>query len=83
MKPNVEKPLNEDSAQKLRILKMELVLFALDLDKTTLAQVLEADRPSVSKALGQGTKYKRLQSRIADELCVRVKSLIVGEHPAA
>lgn len=83
MKPPIEKTVAGDSEQELKVLRMDLVLTAVGLDKTELAALVDADRPSVSKALGQGEKYKRLRLRIADEISMRVKELFTGSQPAA
>lgn len=83
MKPLNEKAVTVDSEQELKVLRMDLVLTAVGLDKTELAALVDADRPSVSKALGQGEKYKRLRLRIAEEISVRVRQLFAGNQPAA
>lgn len=84
MKPaNLDKACEVDSAQKLKVLKMDMVLTAVDLNKAELAELLETDRPSVSKALTQAAKYKRLQMRIAEAVSARVRVLFGGDQPAA
>lgn len=83
MKPSIEKTVTVDSEQELKVLRMDLVLTAVGLDKTELAALVDADRPSVSKALGQQEKYRRLRLRIADAISNRVRDLFSGNQPAA
>lgn len=78
MKLPTEKNVAGDSEQELKVLRMDLVLTAVGLDKTELAALVDADRPSVSKALGSGEKYRRLRLRIADMISARVRDLFSG-----
>lgn len=68
--------------RQITTFQKDIILALVGLDKTTLAEEVKADRPSVSKALAS-ERYSKLRVRIAETVSERVRKLFAGDSSVA
>lgn len=62
-------------------LKINVILAALEIDKSTLATELDIERTAVSKVLNLTRSNRPAREKIADALASKLKALILNEAP--
>lgn len=65
-----------------KALQIEMILLAVDTDRQELATALEVDRTTIGKTLAGKRSSQTMKERIAEELCNRVRVLVVNDEPA-
>jgi DNA-binding Xre family transcriptional regulator len=60
--------------------KVNIILTALDIDKTELAEEIGVDRTNLSRVLSGERRTKRIQKKVVEAICKRIDLLIIGEQ---
>lgn len=67
------------TAENTEALKINIILTALEVDKSQIAEEINVDRTVVSKVLSGERKTKKVRSQIAEVVCAKVRELINPE----
>lgn len=70
---SMTKPTTQNSVQ------IEMLLGVLGLDRQALADELQLDRTTVSRALSGSRNNKATKEKIADAICRHTRKLVLGE----